>query len=179
MLAFDPVACFAAAQPPKRARSPSPPPLPPLVAQPVAPTPRPTPPTPPTPDVGATPPTRALLPHETFLQHGAAPAVVPPPARAPMPHELFMRTSADARQLMPPPPAPSGPPLLRVDLPLPEEHGADAPPPHAEALDRDPRRAGCERLRTPWCPMAGLMREDGGIHGWLDAQRAHLGVQEN
>jgi hypothetical protein len=39
--------------------------------------------------------------------------------------------------------------------------------------DDDPRRIAVLRYRSPWCPRAGLMRDDGGIFKWLDAQRDH------
>jgi len=43
---------------------------------------------------------------------------------------------------------------------------------HAAVADADPRRAGCERYRSKWCPLAGLMREEGGVFGYVDPLRA-------
>jgi len=49
---------------------------------------------------------------------------------------------------------------------------------HAAVADADPRRAGCERYRSKWCPLAGLMREEGGVFGYVDPRRAQE-VAEN
>jgi len=180
MFAFDPAACFAGAPPAKRARSPSPPPPPPPPPPPVVPSLQ-------TLNVGATPATRSLLPHEIFLRGGAPPPTAsPPPPRAPLPHELFLR---DGRAV-----PPLAAPLL-IDLPMsvPSDayvtsHACDVAvtsqacdvdvTSHAAVADADPRRAGCERYRSKWCPLAGLMREEGGVFGYVDPRRAQE-VAEN
>ena len=115
-----------------------------------------------------------------------APLAPPPPPVVPSKRPL-------EPPVLPPGPPPLAPPKAALDdssvpssLPvftLPAgfqfecsgDAGLDAsllpPPPRAAAPLRDPRRAALERFRDKRWPLAGLMREEGGVFAFIDAVR--------
>ena len=152
--------------PVKRARSTTPPPpdLPPLAAEPV----------PMITEVPTVPPTRVLMPHEMFLRDAQLMPPPPPRPRAPTPPPL------PKDYIFSLPASQSHAPQFTVDIPMPVPnegavHDINLSPPQAAApaVKDDPRRDACLRWRTAWCPLAGLMRDEGGVFAWLDGQNQH------